>query len=110
MATRQQRPKRLRIKDHCSIMGVIEKKVLQSGIYIRGQNVDDETFDKLLSDEFEHAVEQLPDTPPAEPLAQVSDVPTEDPGDAYRRKRRNEQHAEYRERWPSGGPSQTTIN
>ncbi len=110
MATKEKSAKRLRLKPGCSVMGLIERKTLGPGLYIRGKNVPEEVFDKLLEPEFSHAVEQLPDTPPAERLAEVSDTPKEDPGAVYRRKLRDEERAKYLERWPAGRPTQTSSN
>lgn len=103
-------PRRLRIKPGCQIAGILKDKLLTSGLYVESTNIDSETFDRLLSDEFKHAVEQLPAQPPEEPLAEVRDAPQESDGDKYRRKLREAEERKYRDRWPAGRPTQYSVD
>lgn len=90
------KPKRARIKPHCKILGLIQDKILDPGVYVRGQNLESELFDKLISKEFAHAVEVLPDQPEPEPLGKVEEAPTEAFG--YRYRKAQERNAVLRER------------
>lgn len=92
------KPRRARIKAHCKILGLIQDKVLDSGIYIRDKNLESELFDKLISPEFAHAVEVLTDEPEPEPLGTVEEGPKETFGYAYSRRRQHEAELEQWER------------
>ena len=102
-------PRRLRIKKYCRIAGVLEGKILSSGMYVENANIDSCTFDKLLSPQFQHAVEPLPDADPEPELATPVDAPQESEGDKYRRERREAEEQARAERWGGTRPYQFTV-
>jgi hypothetical protein len=102
-------PRRLRVKPKCQIMGLIKDKVIMPGIYIEGRNVAPDVFEQLLSDQFKHAVEPLPDIEPEPELAAPTDTPKESAGDTYRRKRREAEEQARSERWGGKRPLQFTV-
>ncbi len=108
MTTENTLPRRLRVKPCCHIDGIVEGKRITPGLYKEGTNIDVETFEKLLSPEFAHAVETLESKPREEPLAQVQDAPKSEPGIQHLRKNREAAEREYKERWPGGRPVQYT--
>lgn len=101
-------PRRLKVKPHCFLDGIIEDRRLGPGLYIESQNIDADSFNKLLHPKFEHAIEHLDSQPTPEPLAQVIDAPKSEPGIARLRQRRKEQDEAYKDRWPDGKPTQYT--
>lgn len=67
--------KKIKIKDNCSIDGVVLGKRLGPGLYVVGKNIDEATFEALKDPKFAHAVEQYVEKP--EELAEVKDAPVD---------------------------------
>lgn len=103
------KPRRLQIKKYCQIAGILEGKILGPGLYVAAKNIDEESFDKLLSPQFSHAIEVLPDEEPEPTLATPVNAPQESEGDKYRRKIREAEEATRAERWGGKRPYQLTV-